>query len=94
MSYPEFPAFLKRNPDNTFVDKKPWGKLTPLKTAVLVPPEDIAGWSDARLAAEMDTATVTERQPMIRERRRRDDKERARVRIAEMKARLAERGIE
>jgi hypothetical protein len=89
----DIPWFLRRTPANTLAVPRPWGppsESRPLKAKHERAP-NISKWSDARLAAEMDTATVTERQPMIREWTRRDQKERARARIMEMKARLAAR---
>jgi hypothetical protein len=91
--FPEIPAFLRRNPDNTLMFPEPMGELKPLKAVPKPRQEGVQRWSEARLyeAVENSEMTVADRQPVYRELARRERKAKAAMRIAEMKARFAEK---
>lgn len=79
---PEIPGFLRRKPDGSFVEPAPWGELKPL--AVSGPPAlvDFSTWSDADLwAAASAHMSVGDRQPIIREMTRRENRRKTYARL-------------
>lgn len=79
---PEIPSFLRRNPDNSFVEPTPWDELKPL--VVGGPPAlvDLTAWSDADLwAAVSETMSIGDRQPIIREITRRENRRKTYARL-------------
>lgn len=89
--FPAIPDYLRRNPDNTFVDPTPFprGEFQPARRPAEPALKRAPDMSDAELHKALSSPmSIADRQPYLMELRRRQDRAKSRERIAKMKAGL------
>lgn len=79
---PDIPGYLRRKPDGSLVDPAPWGELKPLLVGGPPALVDLTRWTDGQLwDAVSANMSIADRQPIIREMTRRENKRKTYARL-------------